>query len=321
MYFMLVLITILHQTYATLNEKLDRWPLRLIYLRLIEICGRVFVLPAVIIYFVEYIPVSNDPIYDTLLMAVSLFIAGCIFIREMFGLRSNVYDAMRNLTEKCNAADLRVSDLSWVEALAMNLFHFKTFSFTKLLISDYLQRNGAFPVKVRKPLHLKNLSSLMSLLEGRFKAEELKTSKVRNKSQSGLSLSHILQTKSASSRFPEGHESETDIEESREKHGTGLYPRRNGWELFLNGEMESNGYTEDDFQLVQNELLVQSSQSQRSHSHSSNGSARSTTPLKGVEMEMTSSPYHSSKQSSANNSGKQSPFRHNNAKIDSDDEM
>lgn len=289
MYFMLVCVTILHQTYATLNEKLDRWPLRLIYLRLIEVSGRVFVLPAVVIYFVVYIPVSSNPAYGEALMALSIVVATIILVRELFGVRSNVYDAMRNLTIKCNAPDLRVSDLSFVEALAMNLFHFKTLSTSKLLISDYLHKHGAFPIKVRKPLHLKNLSSLVSLLEGRFKAEKTKTAQGRRKveSQSGLRLSRIMQP--ASSASGADGLGVTDMETGGSAvdsviDDSGLrQPRRKGWELFLmHGQLENAEFTEDDFTLVQNELHAASSGTPDALPNGGTG-GRSA----GVEMEMT----------------------------------
>lgn len=298
MYFMLVCVTILHQTYATLNEKLDRWPLRLIYLRLIEVSGRVFVLPAVVIYFVVYIPVSSNPAYGEALMAVSIAVAVVILIRELFGVRSNVYDAMRNLTIKCNSPDLRVSDLSFVEAFAMNLFHFKTLSTSKLLISDYLHKHDAFPIKVRKPLHLKNLSSLVSLLEGRFKAEKTKTAQGRRKveSQSGLRLSRIMQPASSAAggdgRGVADMETGASAADSVLDENGLLQPRRKGWELFLmHGQLENAEFTEDDFTLVQNEL--------HSASNGASASGSSTSRSAGVEMEMTTRPLSSRTASAA----------------------
>jgi hypothetical protein len=289
---------------------LDRWPLRLIYLRLIELCGRVFVLPAVVIYFVEYIPISNSPAFAASLMLFVIIVAIVVFLRELFGIRSNFYDAMRNLSEKCNAPDLRVSDLSWVEAMMMNLFYFKTLSISKFLISDYLQKNGTFPVKVQKPLHLKNLSSLVSLLQGQHKAEQGKSNGKR--SSTGLPLLRILQT-SPTSLFHS---------EAKAKSATAAnLPRRKGWEMFLNGELESGGYTEDDFQLVQNELLHSSNtlhtlppqqQQQRRQQ-------QQQPQNESLEMEMTSRPA-TSRSSVSSSSYSQSKKHRQTHRIDSDDE-
>lgn len=166
MYFMLVLVAVLHQMYATLNEKLDRWPLRLMYLRVIELAGRVFVLPAVSIYFAEYIPISSDKSVPDLIIILSTLVSFSILVRELFGLRSAFYECMRKLTEKINNPELRVEAVSFIEAFAMNMFFLKTFSFTKVLISQHLHKYGDFPIKARQPLHLRNLSSLMSLIDG-----------------------------------------------------------------------------------------------------------------------------------------------------------
>ncbi len=55
MYLLLVIVIGLHQVYATLKMKEDRWPLRGIALRAIEFFGRVFFLPFVMIYPIYFV--------------------------------------------------------------------------------------------------------------------------------------------------------------------------------------------------------------------------------------------------------------------------
>jgi hypothetical protein len=55
MFLLLVVVCTLHQVYATASEKVDRWPLRLIYMRLVEFIGRSLLMPAVLITFARLI--------------------------------------------------------------------------------------------------------------------------------------------------------------------------------------------------------------------------------------------------------------------------
>jgi hypothetical protein len=162
---MLVLIAILHQVYGTLMEKIDRWPLRYLYLRCIELFGRVFVFPAVVIYFASDIPLFLTPSLPYILLSIVLIIAITIFIRECFGLRAAWDMSINALFMKCNTPEITVGEISWVEAFVLNRISFGKWSISKVFISEYLHRYGEFPLKKRRPLHLRNLASLMSLLD------------------------------------------------------------------------------------------------------------------------------------------------------------
>ncbi len=58
MFLLLVIVVTAHQTYATLTEKQEQWPLRKLYLRLIEFGGRTFIFPIVLSFYLYQI---NDP--------------------------------------------------------------------------------------------------------------------------------------------------------------------------------------------------------------------------------------------------------------------
>ncbi len=55
MFLLLVIAVILHQIYATMNEKSNHWPLRKFYIRLVECAGRVGIFPIAGIFFVKQI--------------------------------------------------------------------------------------------------------------------------------------------------------------------------------------------------------------------------------------------------------------------------
>ena len=55
MFLLLVALAIVHQLYTTLSRKQAMWPLRAIYLRLMQATGRVVVFPIVILMYLYFI--------------------------------------------------------------------------------------------------------------------------------------------------------------------------------------------------------------------------------------------------------------------------
>ncbi len=58
MFLSLVLVCTMHQVYATLHEKADRWPLRIVYLRVIEMAGRTCLISTILLYFLTTIMIQ-----------------------------------------------------------------------------------------------------------------------------------------------------------------------------------------------------------------------------------------------------------------------
>lgn len=86
------------------RTKLDRWPLRIIYVRLIELVGRVGVFPAVVFYYLSAMPEQGygHSQRDAAIVTVSV-VSFTILCREIFGLRYSWNQAMKLLSEKIQA--------------------------------------------------------------------------------------------------------------------------------------------------------------------------------------------------------------------------
>ena len=126
----------MHQTYATLKEKVDQWPLRILYLRLIETIGRVVVFLIVVVYFIKMI--SPNESTKVIMYSISFIICISTACRELFGLRSATFLSLHNLLEKVKNPSTTVADISSIETLVFNIWKFKTLSLTKVHISEFV---------------------------------------------------------------------------------------------------------------------------------------------------------------------------------------
>jgi hypothetical protein len=162
MYLLLCAGVVAHQLYSTMHTKTDRWPLRAIYLRLLELLGRCLMLPIVFFLFTDtVIPDQKKVGRNIVLIAVSISVV--IFSREYFGVKSVFFEAVQKLLEKINAPGLSIKELSSIEAIVVNLWVFKTFSWSKIPISDHLINKGPITADVYSPVHLKHAATLRSL--------------------------------------------------------------------------------------------------------------------------------------------------------------
>eukprot|EP00981_Chlorochromonas_danica_P009428 scaffold2678_cov236-Ochromonas_danica.AAC.3 len=118
MFLVLVLVVVVHQIYSTLQEKQDRWPLRLVYLRILECAGRTVVLPFVTAYFVFAMPsaLGDSPSHEALRKAIFAIVvagSGIIFLRELTGLYAAWIRALTLLVAKINAKDTTFGVISF----------------------------------------------------------------------------------------------------------------------------------------------------------------------------------------------------------------
>lgn len=164
MFLLLVIVVILHQAYATLYEKLDRWPLRIVYLRLLECTGRTFVLPAIILYYMNEIPDTLSKSTQDVVVGMVFAATSIILFREYFGLRSSWKSALRGLIDKVNHEDTVVKDLSWVEIFVLNVWKFGVFSTSPHLLGKFLQNQHKLEVDMTDDVKLRNLGVITDIL-------------------------------------------------------------------------------------------------------------------------------------------------------------
>ncbi len=123
MFLMIILAIFLHQICCRLHAKADRYPLRMIALRIIEISGKVFVIPCVLISFFwtfKEISVSRE-VLDTI-TALCICASGYILLREANGFKQDTARAMKLLSIKLS--DSAESDVKLFELLVFNYYSY-----------------------------------------------------------------------------------------------------------------------------------------------------------------------------------------------------
>lgn len=169
MFLLLCIIAAMHQVYATMRNKVERWPLRPVYLRCIELLGRCCVPPVVLYYFSTTVQFATAE-HGTGVILAATAVSLAIFSREIFGVRAIFLDCMLMLVDKVNQPDIIAKDISAPEAFALNMWMFNDMTFSKLRISRHLQQFGKFEVDTVINVTLKNAFSLNSLLGGHMQS-------------------------------------------------------------------------------------------------------------------------------------------------------
>jgi hypothetical protein len=136
MFIVLTIATLIHQTYVTLNEKTDRWPLRIFYIRGLECLGRITIFPAAALLLLFTV--------DRLTYAVQLIIYfitfpvnGCIMLKEVPGVMEAWGQSTVNLIEKLESDETELKQISSMEMLVYNISKHGSWSKdNKLLLAE-----------------------------------------------------------------------------------------------------------------------------------------------------------------------------------------
>lgn len=159
MFLLLVIVVGAHQMFATIRAKSDDRPLRSIVLRVIEFCGRVFILPLVTFYFIKQIKSGSDKSREILLDCI-LTLTAAIFMKEIFGLAKVFRVAQDSLIKKANNPDSTLADFSPSEILYLNLTMFKSLSRSPELLMKHIDEHGELEAPVRDSMSRVSLHNL-----------------------------------------------------------------------------------------------------------------------------------------------------------------
>lgn len=162
MFLMLVFTCILHQAYATLSEKIERYPLRPILLRMIETIGRLGIFPTVVGFYVTTVA-EISPGFNVTMITIVTVACAYIAAREVGGMRSTTKKCLYVLLDKINAPDLKINDLSTAEVLAFNFWKFRIFSTSPMHIARMLSEHGQIAPPGSDAVKLRNLQTLHEL--------------------------------------------------------------------------------------------------------------------------------------------------------------
>lgn len=189
MFFLLVIVVALHQLYSTLIFKHEEWPLRLIFLRLIECTGRVLLFPLIILYYMLQINTFNSSLLLTMFIGVST-----IGLREFFGLLKVTRVSIKKLLEKANNKDLKILDFSKLEIFILNLLLFQKFSVSFRFIANNLSEQGELTIKTKRDLaptlrdveDISNLERKSSLYNTGGTGIQLMSTQFNGKTETGI---------------------------------------------------------------------------------------------------------------------------------------
>jgi hypothetical protein len=165
MFLLLVLAVVLHQAYATMIDKADRWPLRTLLLRLIECTGRITIFPIAGYFFISGIgDLSHMLLWGMIL--VILPVTGFIATREFFGVWKAKRDALNGLLAKINGPSLKVEELSKIEIFVFNLWMFRLVSTSPDRIASELSKYGEIVNVREQKIDLRHFSTAQDLIRG-----------------------------------------------------------------------------------------------------------------------------------------------------------
>jgi hypothetical protein len=163
MFLLLVFVCILHQAYATLSEKVDRYPLRPVVLRLTETLGRLTIFPAVVGFYISTVDEISPGFDITMIVMTGVACAG-IAIQEYLENRRILRESLLRLLEKVNDPEMKISDLSTNELLVFNVWKFKRLSTSPMHLAAAL-RNGPIAPPHSETVKLRNMTALDDLIK------------------------------------------------------------------------------------------------------------------------------------------------------------
>lgn len=145
MFLMLTLMIALHQRYNTLDEKLEFYPLRYCFLRLIEFSGRVACIPIVLVVYTLQVTGLGIEEYVGYLVTAALYFV-IIATRDVVGLRSAYRKSMRLLIEKVNVPTAKKHHFTAFEFIFLNYWFFGKYSYSSKYVTEHLDSFGDFAI-------------------------------------------------------------------------------------------------------------------------------------------------------------------------------
>ncbi len=165
MFLLLVAAVIMHQFYATVSEKSDDWPLRKFAVRLVECIGRITIFPIAGIFFVLQIKSLSEPLVVGMFFVI-VPASGVIALREFAAVRNSWHSSFQLLIDKLNNPETKVSDLSKIEAIVINISLFHTFSYKTYRIAAELAQHGSIETGKQNGVSLSRWFAAKMMLNG-----------------------------------------------------------------------------------------------------------------------------------------------------------
>ena len=146
---MIVIAICLHQITNRLIAKCDIFPLRKLLIRILELVGKLFIIPMVFIYFVSVFPNALDTRAVDLIYFILVIAFGYIGLRELLGCKQSLNDAMLLIRKKLD--NPAMNELTSIEVTVFNFVNYRKISRSlahyhrwKREIEKGIQEDGSF---------------------------------------------------------------------------------------------------------------------------------------------------------------------------------
>lgn len=218
MFLLLIAVISSHQIYATLVEKIQRWPMRILILRLIEAAGRIVVPSVIILYFQTTINYFSSVDKNSIIIFV-VFGALALSVRESYGIRKSYEKSIRGVFDKINKEDCTISRLSWDEIFILNYLLFKKYSFSVEELAKELSRRHTIEFDFGKEkVYLRNLEQIEEFEKQQRNSSVLSSEKIGKIRESilnsSIELAHLGLRRTGSGQ-DDGNHSDEKGNESR----------------------------------------------------------------------------------------------------------
>lgn len=137
MFLLLVLIALLHQVYYTVNTKVEMFPAKMIFLRVIEMLGRISIIPIVLFYYLHQMKQQPDATTTTFTI-IGIAFPIIVFCREITGIYSTFRHSLRKIILKASDPNTTIEKMSYIELFLINWNVFHVISFDVIRISQRL---------------------------------------------------------------------------------------------------------------------------------------------------------------------------------------
>jgi hypothetical protein len=138
MFIMLAACVFAHQLVVNSFRKVEQWPFRAVAIRLVEMTGRVLIIPLCLYMFGQTFEGDELSFFGSLTLQISMGILFfLLMIREAYGVKKAVRNGLILILEKIEGGKRK---LSWWELFVVNICYFKVFDLTTAPYKAKLKR-------------------------------------------------------------------------------------------------------------------------------------------------------------------------------------
>ncbi len=155
-YVMMILAVFVHQMVLRALAKQKQYPLRLLFVRILEIAGKTFIIPGVFIYFLVSFDYGTKAFRESII-TILVTICSIILFRELAGFKGDISKGIAGIEKKIEAIktdkDYENISIHAAEIIVLNLYYFKKFSMDLKMYNANIQNINAYKLERRSSMN------------------------------------------------------------------------------------------------------------------------------------------------------------------------